>query len=333
MKTSVSKKEAVNPGMTIFLTFVYKHKRLMTGIISKLVAVVLILFVCSCRNSSTRQGGLSFPIADSVPAGEAEKLSAEAIADIVQNIASPVEIAAILQSMDVPFSAEYLAPTQGADRLTTNFQKAVMLGIYGADLGYLNMYEKTGNSIDVLSTIKRLADGLRVGQYFDFETLKRLSVSKSNLDSLLFLSVNSYNQIDEYLRDNNRGSISALMIAGVWIEGQYLASQVALSNNNEVLRDRIGEQKIILGDLLMLLRPYRDSGADYAALYQMMEGIAATYRDVRITYRLGEPETVEQDGRLVMVQHEESLVEMTDEQLTEIAAISKDVRTKLINGK
>lgn len=319
--------------MTIFHTFAYKQKRLMTGTISKLVTVILLMSVCACGDNSARQGGLSFPVADSVPAGEAVKLSDEAVADIVQNIASPVEIAAILQSMEVPFSAEYLAPTQGADRLTTNFQKAVMLGIYGADLGYLNMYEKTGNSVDVLSTIKRLADGLRVGQYFDFETLKRLSVSKSNLDSLLFISVNSYNQIDEYLRDNNRGSISALMIAGVWIEGQYLASQVALGNHDEVLRDRIGEQKIILGDLLMLLRPYRESSAEYTSLYNMMETIAGTYRDVRITYRLGEPETVEQDGRLVMVQHEESIVEMSDDQLAEIAAISKDVRTKLIDGK
>lgn len=318
--------------MAIFLTFVYKHRHLMTGTISKLVAVILLVSVCSCRNSNTKQGGLSFPVADSVPAGEAEKLSEEAIADIVQNIASPVEIAALLQNMEVPFSAEYLAPTQGADRLTTNFQKAVMLGVYGADLGYLNMYEKTGNSVDVLSTIKRLADGLRVGQYFDFETLKRLSVSKSNLDSLLFLSVSSYNQIDRYLRDNNRGAISALMIAGVWIEGQYLATQVAVKNPGEALRDRIGEQKIILGDLLLLLRPYRESGADYAALYEMMEEISNAYRDVRISYRLGEPETAEQDGRLVMIQHEESIVEMSDEQLTAIAAVSKDLRNKLILG-
>lgn len=305
----------------------------MRGTFLKLLTVIMLISVCSCGNNSSRQGGLGFPIADSVPAGEAEKLSEEAVADIVQNIASPVEISAILQGMEVPFSAEYLAPTQGADRLTTNFQKAVMLGIYGADLGYLNMYEKTGNSVDVLSTIKRLADGLRVGQFFDFETIKRLSVSKSNLDSLLFLSVNSYNQIDRYLRDNNRGSISALMIAGVWIEGQYLASQVAMSYPDRILRDRVGEQKIILGDLLMLLRPYRESGEDYAALYKMMEEISSTYREVRITYRLGEPETAEQDGRLVMIQHEESLVEMSNEQLAEIAAVSKEVRNNLIHGK
>lgn len=305
----------------------------MTGTITKIAAVILLLSAGSCRNSSMRHGGPGFPLADSVPAGEAVKLSEEAVADIVQNIASPVEIASILQAMQVPFSAGYLAPTQEADRLTTNFQKAVMLGIYGADLGYLNMYEKTGNSVEVLATIKRLADGLRVGQYFDFETLKRLSLSKSNLDSLLYLSVNSYNQIDRFLRDNDRGSISALMIAGVWIEGQYLATQVALSHTDEILRDRVGEQKIILGDLLMLLRPYRQSSEEYKSLYEMMEGISTEYTDVKVSYRLGEPETIEDKGRLVMVQHEESIVEMSDEQLAKIAEMSKVVRNKLISGQ
>jgi hypothetical protein len=306
--------------------------RLMTGMISKLFAVILLICVFSCKNNPGKQGNLNFPVADSVPAGEALKLSDEAIADIIQNIASPVEIAAMLQAMEVPFTADYLASTRGADRLTTNFQKAVMLGIYGADLGYLNMYEKTGNSVDVLSTIKRLADGLRVGQFFDFETLKRLSVSKSNLDSLLFLSINSYNQIDEYLRDNNRGAISALMIAGVWIEGQYLATQVATGGSYKILRDRIGEQKIILGDLLMLLRPYSRSNGEYSSFYDMMEKISAAYHDVRITYKLGEPETLEQDGRLVMIQHEESIVEMTDGQLDSIADLSEEIRNKLISG-
>jgi len=305
----------------------------MTGKIIKIATVILLMSFCSCRNSSVRQGGLTFPVADSVPAAEAEKLSEEAVADIVQNIASPVEIAAILQSMQIPFSAGYLASTQEAEKLTTNFRKAVMLGIYGADLGYLNIYGKTGNSVDVLSAIKRLADGLRVGQFFDFETLKRLSASKSNLDSLLFLSVNSYNQIDNYLRDNDRGSISALMITGVWIEGQYLATQVALSHDDEILRDRIGEQKIILGDLLMLLRPYRGSSEEYGSLYDMMEQIRAKYAGVKVSYKLAEPETREdKEGRLVMVQNEESIVEMTDDQLAEIAALSKEVRNKLISG-
>ncbi len=305
----------------------------MTGTISKLLAVILLIFVCSCRNSNTGHVGIGFPAADSLPAGEVAELSYEAVTDIVQNMASPVEISSILQEMQIPFTAEYLAPTQESDRLTSNFQKAVMLGIYGADLGYLNIYGKTGNSVEVLSTIKKLADGLGVGRYFDFETLRRLSVNKSNLDSLLFMSVNSYNQIDEFLRENDRASVSALMIAGIWIEGQYLATQVALVHPDRILTDRIGEQKMILGDLLMLLRPYRESSAEYNSLCNMMEGINKAYHDVHISYRLGEPETAEQDGRLVMVQHEESIVEMNVSQLEEIAGVSEEVRNKLISDR
>jgi len=123
------------------------------------------------------------------------------------------------------------------------------------------------------------------------------------------------------------------MIAGVWIEGQYLATQVALTHHDEVLRDRIGEQKIILGDLLMLLRPFSKSSAEYTSLYGMMEEINNAYHEVRISYRLGEPETIEQDGRLVMLQHEESLVEMNDIQLEEIARITREVRNKLISDR
>ncbi len=305
----------------------------MTGTLSKLAAVILLIVVCSCRNNASRQGDLAFSVTDSVPVLEAEKLSTEAIADIVQNIASPVEISAILQSIQVPFSAEYLAPTLDADRLTTNNQKAVMLGIYGADLGYLNMYEKTGNSIDVLTTINSLAEGLRVGQFFDFETIKRLSINRNDLDSLLFISISSYNQIDEYLRQNNRGSVSSLMITGVWVEGQYLATQVVSKYPDKKLKDRIGEQKIILNDLLMLLLPYRDSNAEFSTLYNLMEQISVAYRDISITYKLGEPETIEQDGRLVLVQHEESIVNMTDDQLSKVINLSLEVRNKLIEGK
>jgi hypothetical protein len=194
------------------------------------------------------------------------------------------------------------------------------------------MYEKTGTSIDVLSSIKKLADGLRVGQYFDFETIKRLSTNKSNLDSLLYLSIHSFNQIDKYLRDNSRGHLSALMITGVWIEGQYLVTQVVKENPDEVLRNRIGEQKIILNDLLLLLKPYCDSSSDFKSLCQSMESLKEKYSQIKITYTLGEPETTEQDGRLVVVQKEESKVEMTDQQLNSIIELTATIRNNLINN-
>jgi hypothetical protein len=294
--------------------------------------VIMVLAGFSCRNSSNKAEEFVFPEADSVPIVEAEKLSSEAIAEISKNITSPVEIANLLQLLEVPYSPEYLASSIDANKQTTSFDKALALGILGADLGYLNMYEKTGTSIDILSSIKKLAEGIRVGQFFDFETIKRLSLNKSNLDSLLFLSIDSYTQIDQYLRDDNRGQLSALMIIGVWTEAQYLATQVVKRYPDQMLKDRIGEQKIILNDLIMLANPYCGKDSEFNALCKDLQKIREKYRDIRITYTLGEPESVEKDGGLVVVQTETSVVEMTDGQLSAIIDVTKEIRDRVISN-
>ena len=297
--------------------------------------VILVLFfvvlVCfSCRNSSKKTSEFIFPEADSIPLAEAEKLSAEAIEEISRNITSPVEIANLLQMMGVPFSPDYLASSIKANEQTTTFDKALSLGILGADLGYLNMYEKTGSSIDVLSSIKKLSEGINVGQFFDFETIKRLSLNKSNLDSLLFLSLDSYTQIDKYLRENDRGQLSSLMIIGVWIEGQYLATQVMKQYPDTMLRDRIGEQKIILNDLILLASPYCNHDIEFRELCEYLQQIREKYRDVKITYTQGDPVSSEKNGGLVIKQTETSKVDMTDDQLAGITEISSTVRNKLM---
>jgi hypothetical protein len=294
--------------------------------------IVIVLFLFSCKSSTSRKGEFVFPEADSIPVSEAEKLSAEAIEDIARNISSPVEIANILQKMAIPYSAGYLASSIDANRLNTSFDRALKLGILGADLGYLNMYEKTSTSIDLLSSIKKLADGINVGQYFDFDAIKRLSRNRSNLDSLLYISQNSFNNIDKYLRENGRGQYSSLMIIGVWIEGQYLASQVLTQHPDSLLRNRVGEQKTILGDLLMLLAPYKDAGSEFTSLWKDLQNLKEEYRDIRITYTVGDPVMVEKDGSLTVIQTEESKVEMTDEQLKAITVLSGTIRNKLISN-
>jgi len=293
--------------------------------------LVLILLVCfSCRNSSITSDEFLFPDDDTTLLSEYEKLSPDAIADISQNISSSVEIAKLLQLLEVPYSQAYLASTIDANKQSTNFDKALKLGILGADLGYLNMYEKTSSSIDLLSSIRKLAEDIRVGQFFDFEAIRRLAQNKSNLDSLLFISIDSYTQIDKYLRENDRGQFSALLIIGVWIEGNYLATQVVSKFPDPMLKDRIGEQKIIINDLLSLINNYKNRDSEFNELYNDLLKIQNVYRDVKITYTLGDPISEEKDGSLIVTQTETSVVEMTEKQLEGVIEITKKIRDKLI---
>lgn len=300
----------------------------MKGNISFLIILIFISF--SCRNNGAKGSEFVFPEADSIPLSEAEKLSPEAIEDIARNISSPVEIANLLQMLEVPYSSRYLASSIDANKESTNFNKALKLGILGADLGYLNMYEKTGSSLDLLSSIRKLAEDINVGQFFDFETIKKLSQNKSNLDSLLFLSIDSYEQIDSYLRANDRGQLSALIIIGVWIEGQYLATQVVDKYPDKRLSDRIGEQKIILNDLLLLIAPYCNNSPEFVSLCKDLYALKDNYRDIRITFTQGEPVASEKDGGLVITQTETSVVEMSEEQLKGLIGITNEIRNRLI---
>ncbi|HPX44174.1 MAG TPA: hypothetical protein PLN46_07600 [Bacteroidales bacterium] len=298
------------------------------------VFILVIVFVTAfsaCRNSSKKND--EFRLAGSETMHEAIVPDNDFNLDFSVGFSSPIEIANLLQVRGVPFSQRYLASSLEASNQVSSFDKALAMGILGANLGYLNIYEKTGNSIEVLASIKKLAEGINVGQFFDFETIKRLSLSKSNLDSLLFLSVDSYNKIDKYLTDNNRGQLSALIITGAWIEAQYLVTQVIKQYPDDLLRDRIGEQKQFLNDLIRMMEPYCNLDRQYAGLCSKLKEISDKYDDVEISFTEGEPVSMEQDGGLVITQTETSEVEMTDKQLEDIIKITEKIRNALIVNK
>ncbi len=291
--------------------------------------ILLLSVILSCQSRKGKLADAELDILDSLEIAADMQVSEEALDEIVQSVSSPIEMAALIMEIGTPFSLDYLATTDFVDRYNTSFQMAYSLGVFGADLGYLNIYNKNTQIVDYLTAINKLADGIRVGQFFDFATLKRLATSRESIDSLMYISVSSFNNIDSYLRENNRGHLSALMITGVWIEGMYLATQVANQTSNPILSERIGEQKLNLNNLFLILNPYK-SQQQIADLLAQMNEIKDVFDQVEIIYEMGEPETVEKDGMVMIVQNEKSIVQITDEQLQQIINKTEEVRNKLI---
>lgn len=299
--------------------------------VNRLFALLVVsLLIFGCKSGGDRTSGDDFAVPEDVVNEGVLEISEEVMQDIVQNISSPVEMAALVKSLNADFSGKYLAPTTNVDELTTSFQQALQLGVYAADLGYLNIYNKTNSVLEYITAIKTLADAVRVGQFFDFTTLKRLAQSNQNLDSLMYISVHSFNQMDKYLRTDKRSDLSTLMVTGVWIEGLYLATQVAKADPHPELAERIGEQKIIMGDLMLILENYK-SDKQFAKLIEELNILKNEFNDVTITIEKGEPEAVEEDGMLIIVQNDVSVVNISEERLKSIIAKTEDIRNKLIS--
>ena len=249
--------------------------------------------------------------------------------DIIENISSPIEMAALIKDLGVPFSIRYLADLDEIGKYTSSFRMAYSLGMLGADLGYLNVYDKTGSAIRYLSAIKKLAEGMRISQFFDFGTIKRLATSRTNIDSLMYLSVHSFNLMDDYLRQTNRSNLSVLMVAGIWIEGMYLATQVAGEKPDQKLAEYIGEQKLILNDLLLIIKKY-EQDEQFKTLISDFETIRKAFENVKITYEISDPKPIEKDGMLTIVQQESSIVDISVQTLKEIEIATEIVRNRQI---
>ncbi len=294
-----------------------------------LLLLCSLALVVSCQSKQSKRFEVVFDEPDSIEIAADLQISEEALEEIVQNVSSPIEMSALIKEIGTPFSIDYLATTDFVDRYNTSYQMAFSLGVFGADLGYLNIYDKNTQIVDYLTSINKLADGIKVGQFFDFTTLKRLATSRENLDSLMYISVNSFNQMDSYLRDNQRGHLSALMITGIWVEGMYLATQVVKVNPDPLLQERIGEQKLNMNNLFLILNPYK-SQKPIQDMIDVLNGIKVEFDQVEITYKMGEPETIEKEGMIMIVQNERSIVHVTDAQMENIIRKTEEVRNKLI---
>ena len=296
-----------------------------------LIATVLLATSCRFFDSNRNLSREDFDIPEGLLDEKPLEVASEVIDDMIQNVSSPVEMAAIIKGLKIPFNRDYIANTKDMNNLNTSFQKAVGLGIYGADLGYINMYERTSLVINHITTIKSLADGIQVGQFFDFNSLSRIATNRENIDSLLLISQQSFNRIDSYLRETNRAHLSVVIIAGVWIEGLYIASRVAEDAKHPRIDETIGEQKVIMSSLMLLLNNYKGD-PNVAKLISDFEEIQALYKDVRITYEYGEPIPVEKDGVLTFKQNDTQTIIMSDETLNNIIKKVQSVRNKLLIG-
>ena len=294
-----------------------------------LLLILTLALIASCQSKKVKWSDTDLDAPDSLELAADIQISEEAMEEIVQNVSSPIEMAALIKEIGTPFSIDYLATTDYVDKYNTSFQMAYILGVFGADLGYLNIYDKNTQIVDHLSSINRLSDGIKVGQFFDFSTLKRLATSRDNMDSLMYMSVNTFNNMDSYLRSNQRGHLSAVMITGIWVEGMYLVTQVAKENDDPALYDRIGEQKLNMNNLFLILNAYQ-SQKQVQELIDVLNQIKVEFDQVEITYEMGEPETIKQDGLIMIVQNERSIVHITDEQMKSIIRITEEVRNQLI---
>jgi hypothetical protein len=130
---------------------------------------------------------------------------------------APMQIASANKKIGCQIFGKFLCPVKNG--FSNDFSKLLNLGIYSADLGYANVYNQAQTSLTYFSTAAKLADDIKIVGDIDAETLKRYKNNINNKDSVTYFTLNSFNNIHNYLTANNRTDEAYLIITGCFIEG------------------------------------------------------------------------------------------------------------------
>jgi len=259
-------------------------------------------------------------------------ISEGVIGDVLQRIPAPLEISVLLKESGKKYNASYLNSPDNISKYNSNYKKALNLGVYGTDLGYTNIYEQNNDGVKYMGSIKSLADGLNIGQFFDIETIGRLATNSKNLDSLLLITTQNFNSINHYLQTQDRSNLSVLFLTGGWLEALHILCEVAAANpTNKEMQETIGEQKIILENIMLLLSFYKDSDPNMAALLTDVEELKKAFDKVKVTYTYKESTFEIVDGVMVIKDNSSSTIEITQEDVTSIKTITAGIRNKVIS--
>ena len=244
-------------------------------------------------------------------------------------IPSPVLVSEVVKKMDLPYESDLINPVDNANLYISTFKKAINLGIYSADLGYLTIYRQNNLLTDYYKVVKQLAEQLDLLNVVSQGTINRLEQNDENPDSLLYLISTAFRDIDVYLNENDLQKIGALILAGGWIESEFLLTQLYQKHPSKELIQKIGEQKSPLANLLHILEPYynkNDRELDH--LFESLAEISSLYDAIVINYEYDKPE-VYPDKHLTVI-HSKTIINISDIDLQKISKKIENLRNWII---
>lgn len=230
---------------------------------------------------------------------------------------SPLQIASIFKNSGLTYQPGITAPFKDAAQFNSQFEQALNMGIFSADLSYCILNKQNDDAIKYLNIVKSLSDKLGFGSVFESNSfLKRFQANMNSTDSLASLIAELQMQTDTYLENNKQKYIGVIAFAGAWVESMNIGGTVYEKGKSNSVSSRISEQMNILEGLEKLLKKYNASDSHIAGLITDLNTIKAAYDE------FAEVKSYNPDS--------EQPINLTAEHVSQLGAMVKTLRSKFI---
>ena len=234
----------------------------------------VLIIISSCGNANQKQQDAAKSSQDMTTPGE-----------VIKELSGyPIPTSFEITKMIYEAGAAYYLnlsndPAKAGDYITMK-EKALNLGVYGADLCYASTYMMKMETMHFLESSKTIIDELGISTQFNINYSQRIENNLDDRDSLIAVVSESFFDTWKHLIMNEQDILALLVVSGSWIEGLYVTTNIALTakDNTEFL-EILANQKNSLDELVEVLAPVMDAD-DISEIYSGLVDLQKIFEGV-----------------------------------------------------
>lgn len=249
--------------------------------------------------------------------------------ELTFSIPSPNQTALLIKKNKQLFSSDILCPVKKTDTYTTSFKKALIMGIWGADLCYLNLYNQKELALPYFNNINKVIKELDITKPFEPGFLSRIENQFGNNDSLMIYLSELYQKCDEYLKYNEQNDVSSLIITGGWIESFYFLTNLYSQTKDKQIFALILYQKEVVNNLIKILEPFYNRTIEFKDLTDNLIDIAYEFDVIDMNNSI-ESINIDSFEKYSYVKNNAEY-SISGQEFTNLTALSARLRDKFIN--
>lgn len=258
-------------------------KKIVLALVPSLVILFTVMVSCNNQKSSNDQKEINME--------EAQEITQE-IEEAVYPLPTSAEVIKMLTELEVGYMIGISNPTDNAKKYVTSKDKAINLGVYGADLSYATLYNMNQDVINYLDAIRVLANDLNMAKIYNQRLYDDIKNSFDNRDQLVEILTKAFNGTYSYLNENDQQSQALMVVAGAWVEGMYITTHIseAVFHVEGIVKVLL-EQKASFELFLDLAKPHAEEPA-VKEILEMFAPMAKIYEGIDTSLSLKNVEDI-----------------------------------------
>lgn len=293
--------------------------------------IFLLLFVplLACNNSKVNNAESSqLEVEVDANIGMSIELSDNAEEDVIfYNLLYPIDLGVVIDKRGSYFNSKLLNPLNNISNYQDSRQIALALGVYGANLSYLWVFDQSQQALSYFTAIKQLAYDLGIPDNYVKISAVRAEKYSDNIDSLVSIARESYHGCDDYLRSSDNGDLAVLILLGGWVETLHISLNLYQQPNDRMAL-KILSQKYSLASLITLLNQHPSN--DYLVKFNKDLFLLLNAFDDLQNKHLSDQLIIDTLKKKITFQTNGSLIIESDE-FNELRRLIDDLRDELVN--